>query len=208
MHSLYGRVLSTMTLLQISLDYVFPVTFSHYYCKMLLVPACWRTCTWISCRCAPDLVHPCFDLLTKPFSSIVALHVLNFNDMARYFSSNSYHFSPLEQLWAHKRHYQALPLVLYLKQWAFILLKESHNICKWRWHYQTFLASCWFRRGCSLLIYMPWTARCELLYSLINVSFPFIPVMQINRSCAAVTSLLVPTLFWKPFLWDQQLWLT
>jgi len=46
----------------------------------------------------PDLVHPCFDLLTKPFSSIVALHVLNFNDMARYFSSNSYHFSPLEQL--------------------------------------------------------------------------------------------------------------
>jgi hypothetical protein len=44
----------------------------------------------------PDLMHPCFDLLTKPFSSIVALHVLNFNDMARYFSSGSYHFSPLE----------------------------------------------------------------------------------------------------------------
>jgi len=46
----------------------------------------------------PDLMHLCFDLLTKPFSSIVALHVLNFNDMARYFSSGSYHFSPLEQL--------------------------------------------------------------------------------------------------------------
>jgi len=30
-----------------------------------------------------------------------------------------------------------------------------------------------------------------------------IPVMQINRSCVAVTSLLVPTLFWKPFLWEQ-----
>ena len=46
------------------------------------------------------------------------------------------------------------------------------------------------------------------LHSLINISFPLIPVMQINRSYVALTSLLASTLFRKPFLLEQQIELT
>jgi len=38
--------------------------------------------------------------------------------------------------------------------------------------------------------------------------FPLIPVMQINRSYVALTSLLASTLFRKPFLLEQQIELT
>jgi hypothetical protein len=49
---------------------------------------------------------------------------------------------------------------------------------------------------------------CIALYSFINILFVPIPVMQINRSCISLTSLLVPTLFQKPFLWEQQIRVT
>jgi hypothetical protein len=62
------------------------------------------------------------------------------------------------------------------------------------WHYIFPLQ----RTGISTMLYF---VDIHDLY----ISFPLIPVMQINRSCVTLSSLLASTSFWNPSYWSNKL---